>query len=174
MGAGQLGHGQAWPQTGSSEDSSPHPSSPPPARAHDWRRMLSHGASLGIAICRRHLQATGPRVFSVVPSFAQVCSDPGVAEIVDISACFGAVQFPRWVHWAHAGQASLAMELLPDASCHVCGRQLVFTARCGTEGRSYYIGLGACSVHFFLYCISLRPATGLFSPGVTSISCGGS
>jgi hypothetical protein len=61
------------------------------------------------------------------------CSDPGVAEIVDISACFGDVQFPRWVHGAHAGQASLAMEPLPDASCHVCGRQLVFTARCGTE-----------------------------------------
>jgi hypothetical protein len=172
VGAGQLGHGQAWPQTGSSEDSSPHPSSPPPARAHDWRRMLSHGASLGIAICRRHLQATGPRVFSVVHSFAQVCSDRGVAGIVDISACFGDVQFLRWVHWAHAGQASLAMEPLPDASCHVCGRQLVFTARCGTEGRSYYIGLGACSVHFFLYCISLRPVTGLFSPGVTSICCG--
>jgi hypothetical protein len=27
-------------------------------------------------------------------------------------------------------------------------------------------------VHFFLYCISLRPVTGLFSPGVTSICCG--
>ena len=32
---------------------------------------------------------------------------------MDISACFGDVQFPRWVHGAHAGQASLAMEQLP-------------------------------------------------------------
>jgi hypothetical protein len=53
------------------QDSSPHPSSPLPARAHDWHRVFSHGASLGIAICRRHLQATGPSVFSVVPSCAQ-------------------------------------------------------------------------------------------------------
>ena len=32
---------------------------------------------------------------------------------MDISACFGDVQFPRWAHGAHAGQASLAMEQLP-------------------------------------------------------------
>jgi hypothetical protein len=67
---------------------------------------------------------------------------------------------------------TLARPAWPWSSCHVCGRQLVFTARCGTEGRSYYFGFGACSVHFFLYCISLRPVTGLFGPGVTSICCG--
>jgi hypothetical protein len=90
-------------------------------------------------------------VFSVVPSFAQVCSDPGVAEIVDISACFGDVRFPWWVHWAHAGQASLAMEPLADASCHVCGRQLVFTARCAWSILLH--PSWARSVHF---CIASR------------------
>jgi hypothetical protein len=53
-----------------------------------------------------------------------------------------------------------------------CAAGSWFSQRGGTEGRSYYIGLGACSVHFFLYCILLRPVTGLFSPGVTSICCG--
>jgi len=86
---------------------------------------------------------------------------------VDISACFGDVQFPRWAHGAHAGQASLAMEQLPRV------RQAIgFHSGGGTEGRSYYFGFGACSVHFLLYCISLRPVTGLFGPGVTSICCG--
>jgi hypothetical protein len=141
-------------------------------------------------------------VFSIVFLSRRGCSGPGVATIVDITACSGDVQF-RWAHWVHAGQASLAMEPLPDAGCQVCGRQLVCTAQCGTEGRSYYIGLGACTVHFCIqsrcgllpdcsaqgslqfavvleacsFCI--EPQRGLlpqelFSPGITSISCGGS
>ena len=57
---------------------------------------------------------------------------------------------------------TLARPAWPWSSCHVCGRQLVFTA---TEGRSYYFGFGACSVHFFLYCIWLWPVTGPFGGG---------
>ena len=146
------------------------------------------------------MQAKGPSVFSVVSSISGGCSGPDEATIVDITACSGDVQF-RWAHWVHAGQASLAMELLPDADGHVCGRQLVCTAQCGTEGRSYYIGLGACtsfciesrcglppdcsaegSLQFAVVleacnaCIEpqrgLLPQ-GLFSPGVTSIRRGG-
>jgi hypothetical protein len=145
-----------------------------------------------------HRQAKGPSVFSVVSSISGGSSGPGITTIVDISACSGDVQF-RWAHWVHAGQASLAMEPLPDADCHVCGRQLVCS---GTEGRSYYIGLGArtnfciesrcgllpdCSAQGSLQfavvleacsvCIESQRGLllpGLSSPGVNSIGCGGS
>jgi hypothetical protein len=78
-----------------------------------------------------------------------------------------------------------------------------FAQRSGTEGRSYYIGLGACTVHFCIQSrcgllpdcsaqgslqfavvleacsVCIEPQRGLlpqelFSPGITSISCGGS
>ena len=110
LGMGSLGHRPAGQGL---EDSSSHLSSPPPARAHDWHRVFSHGAFLGRAVCRRHLQATGPSVFPVVPS----------------SACFGDVQF-RW-----------ATERLPIVGCHMCRRQFVGTARLGTEVPFYYIRL---------------------------------
>jgi hypothetical protein len=99
LGMGRLGHS--------------HLSSPPPARAHDWHRVFSHGAFRGRAVCRRHLQATGPSVFPVVPS----------------SACFGDVQF-RW-----------ATQRLPIVGCHMRRRQFVGTPRLGTEVASYYIRL---------------------------------
>jgi hypothetical protein len=107
---GRLGHRPARQGLG---DSSSHLSSQPPARAHDWHRVFSHGAFLGRAVCRRHLQATGPSVFPVVPS----------------RACSGDVQF-RW-----------ATERLPIVGCHMCRRQFVGTPRLGTEVASCYIRL---------------------------------
>jgi hypothetical protein len=110
LGMGRLGHRPARQGLG---DSSSHLSSQPPARAHDWHRVFSHGAFLGRAVCRRHLQATGPSVFPVVPS----------------RACSGDVQF-RW-----------ATERLPIVGCHMCRRQFVGTPRLGTEVASCYIRL---------------------------------
>jgi hypothetical protein len=57
------------------------------------------------------------------------CSDPGVTEIVNISACFGDVQF-RW-----------ATKPFPIVGCHMCRRQFVGTACLDTEFQSYYIRL---------------------------------
>ena len=60
----------------------------------------------------------------------------------------GDVQFPRWVHGAPAGQASLAMEPLPDASCQ--GRQLFLTTRCGKPIGSILLHR-SWGVHILLY-----------------------
>jgi hypothetical protein len=207
--AGQLRHGPAWPQAAWFNCRICH---------HHLRHSRMAGTVCLSAGCppmehllrvpqvltmngQGHMQAKGPSVFSVVSSISGGCSRPDIATIVDISACSGDVQF-RWAHWVHAGQASLAMEPLPDAGCHVCGRQLVCTAQCGTEGRSYYVCLGACTY----FCIESRCGLlpdcsaqgslqfavvleacsaciepqrdllppGLSSPRVTSISCVGS
>ena len=64
-----------------------HPSSPPAAQAHDWHRVFSHGASPGIAVCSRHLQAAGPSVFSVVASSAQGLAVVAVSRFMRIMAC---------------------------------------------------------------------------------------
>ena len=119
----------------------------------------------------------GPSVFSVVSSISGGCSGRDVATIVYITACSGDVP-------------------------HVLVMCSVSEINTGTEGRSYYIGLGACtyfciesrcgllpdcSAHGSLqFAVVLEACSvciepqrgllppGLFSPRVTSMRCGGS
>jgi hypothetical protein len=139
----------------------------------------------------------GRRVLSQVPAPLQF--EP--FSHVGVVSKYLRTAIPKWRSRQLVGTIS-SRGAVSDADCHVCGRQLVCTAQCGTEGRSYYIGLGACTYFciesrcgLLLDCsaqgslqfavvveacsVCIEPQRGLLppglcSPGNTSIGCGGS